>query len=517
MSTFHAHSNELDVLMQGERAGFVNPQKKEAIELNSAKGEFNSLTIVGNRILLKKVNSSVEVVNSNEKYFEIKKYLLLGHHFKKSSSSKLKKRFINDIAVPFGDIDLLKGELDNRRFKKNYYYFEIFVRNNTPKGKYDLAFTVDGKKLKVTINVYDFVIPRKTEFISTFGFAPWTVTLKHYGKWVEDNNQLFDNYFSLANEHRIDLHKVYTNYGKDKKLMNFKMDRYRDTYLDLSINMFNGINSEHGFKHNSLDLPFEVKRSKDKDYLKQFERELSKIDKLDQFFLYYIDEPNMEQKRTLSSELKIIKKYFPSANILVTTDENSSYYGLIDWWVLNVIQLNKKGFEKIKRIKSKSKKVFYYTSCNSHGCDKILENSLPDFVIDRPGGHIRGISWLGFLNQLDGFLYYDTVRGYQENGLSPWDDQFLFSGYGEGNLFYPCLTEICTKNGRDKAFASLRLKIYRDGVEDYQILKSAIDQGFSREKINKNFKNFNLNEKNISYYEGMKKELLEFLAKNEKE
>lgn len=514
--SMQVHSQELNVLYQGERAGFVKTQKKESIELTSAKGEFNSFTIEADRVAFNKVLSKIQIKNSNKNYFDIKSYLLLGHHFKKSSSNKLKKKFINDIVVPIENFSLFKGELENRRGKNNFYYFEIFVRHNTPKGKYPLEFTIDGKKLKVIINVYDFTIPRKSQFISTFGFAPWTVTLKHYGKWVEDNNNLFDNYFSLANEHRIDLHKVYTNYGKDKNLMNFKMDRYRDTYFELSKNMFNGIRSEYGFKHNSLDLPFETNRSNDKKYLKQFDRELSENNYKDNYFLYYIDEPNKEQKANLESELKFVKNHFPSANILVTTDENKSYFGLIDWWVLNVIQLNKNGKDKIKRIKSKSKKTFFYTSCNSHGCDKSVENSLPDFVIDRPGGHIRGIPWLGLLNNLDGFLYYDTVRGYQEEGLSPWNDQFLFTGYGEGNLFYPCLLDICRKEGRDKAFVSLRLKIYRDGVEDYEILKSALNRGYPLNKIMNKFKDFSLNEVNIKYYENMKKELLDFLIKNEK-
>lgn len=85
--------------------------------------------------------------------------------------------------------------------------------------------------------------------------------------------------------------------------------------------------------------------------------------------------------------------------------------------------------------------------------------------------------WLAYKNQVTGMLYYDTLQAFTNftdaggaTGGNPWVSQYLFGGNGDGTLFYPG-TPAKAGGTTDIPVASLRLKMIREGLEDYEYMK----------------------------------------------
>ncbi len=82
----------------------------------------------------------------------------------------------------------------------------------------------------------------------------------------------------------------------------------------------------------------------------------------------------------------------------------------------------------------------------------------------------RAFPWHAFRLDVSGELYFDST--YQLT--TAWDDngQCAFSGSGDGTIFYPGKTSIIG-GADDISIESIRMKMIREGVEDYEYLKLA--------------------------------------------
>jgi MYXO-CTERM domain-containing protein len=89
------------------------------------------------------------------------------------------------------------------------------------------------------------------------------------------------------------------------------------------------------------------------------------------------------------------------------------------------------------------------------------------------------MEWLSFRYRATGELYYETAMAY---GHDPWTNQWDFSGNGDGTLFYP--GQAWRIGGKtDVPVASIRLKMIREGMEDYEylhLLAAGGDEAFAR-------------------------------------
>jgi hypothetical protein len=120
-----------------------------------------------------------------------------------------------------------------------------------------------------------------------------------------------------------------------------------------------------------------------------------------------------------------------------------------------------------------------YQSCMSHGCaygTNAPENKpgagWPSYMLDRSAAKARAMEWVTFLQGATGELYYQTVGMLS----TAWADQYRFNGNGDGTLFYPG-TPQAIGGKTDVPVASLRLKLIRQGMQDYEWLKAVSDAG----------------------------------------
>ena len=115
--------------------------------------------------------------------------------------------------------------------------------------------------------------------------------------------------------------------------------------------------------------------------------------------------------------------------------------------------------------------LWFYQSCASHGCNVVggpYFTGWPSYMIDVPGAANRVMQWIAWKYRIEGELYYSVDEAYGR-GKDPWESVFLVGGNGDGTLFYPGRPDHIGGH-TDIPIESIRLKLIREGMEDYEYL-----------------------------------------------
>lgn len=454
------------------------------LDYQMARGEYE-ITSVKIPAVIKLKNYKLTWLKTPDKaktYPSLNLYFLATHPVTKTSAklapSSLLQSEWADIAILFHDYTNIQLPLHNQP-KQPLWLLEWYSANDLTPGSYQAQIEWFEEKgafttTKVTIQVSSIQLNSPFQLKTSFGFAPWSVLKKHYGGWHADEFNVYKIYYDLAKEHQIDLHKLYTHFSTSQATDPLADGTEKDPH-----NFINIVKSWTQNNHLlTTDLPIAENFKSAKPQSEKFWINLNQSvlnHKLGQHsFVYFKDEPKADEIPAIKANLTKIKKWAPDLKFLLVSDFYPELSGLVDIWVVNLWSLQQKDKPSLKFYQQlqKDKKIEFwiYVSCNSHGCDGAEEHPLPDLMIDQALIKTRSFAWSALALGAQGLLYYDTVYGYDSaKSTSPWTDTFAFTGVGEGNLFYPCTKQLggCQS---PTAFASLRLKILRDGLEDAQLL-----------------------------------------------
>jgi hypothetical protein len=213
----------------------------------------------------------------------------------------------------------------------------------------------------------------------------------------------------------------------------------------------------------------------------------------DRAYVWSCDEPFFFPKhgdpagnwKLCRARLEADRAVWPEAPKMVTahiqTAEEAGTTGLIDIMTLNIELLHGRDdaiylrgdqrplYDAFLAGGARRRELWLYSACGSHGCtrndDPATSGWAGGFQVDGPASQTRALGWLAFTYRLDGLLYYDTVMQLAH----AWDDQYQFTGNGEGTLFYPG-TPDRVGGSEPIPIESIRLKLLRDGLEDYEYL-----------------------------------------------
>jgi|GEM_PF-738844 len=138
------------------------------------------------------------------------------------------------------------------------------------------------------------------------------------------------------------------------------------------------------------------------------------------------------------------------------------------------------------------REFWWYHACNNHDCGGTNESGYSTPMADLPNIYSRIFEWLTYQYSIGYIspdttaytapgpsteLYYETVYAYQSwNGTplssnDPWTTIYYFTGNGDGTLFYPGRPNtIGPSGGHHIPISSIRLKMIREGIEDYEYL-----------------------------------------------
>jgi len=137
---------------------------------------------------------------------------------------------------------------------------------------------------------------------------------------------------------------------------------------------------------------------------------------------------------------------------------------------------------------SPNRLVGSYLACGSAGtCSNGIVGNLtfPNYDIDAVPVANRAMQWMTFLHGQTLELYYGVDTQFC-NGCHPWASQYTFGNNGDGTLVYPCSASQCGAK-TPIWLPSLRLKMIRDGMQDYEYLLALTNAGqtsFVQQQIN---------------------------------
>ena len=116
--------------------------------------------------------------------------------------------------------------------------------------------------------------------------------------------------------------------------------------------------------------------------------------------------------------------------------------------------------------------VWEYQSCDSWGCSSPgSATGWPSRAIDHSALRARALEWISFRNGITGEFYWDSTLSWTGLTQKPWTNQYSNGGNGDGTIIYPGPAANAQVGGtHDIPIGSLRLKMLREGVEDYEYL-----------------------------------------------
>lgn len=195
----------------------------------------------------------------------------------------------------------------------------------------------------------------------------------------------------------------------------------------------------------------------------------------ERFYFYVFDEPSTAEFANIEALCRFVHQHAPNLNILLTagysatgayrshapTPEGAAYRtlaGFVNIWVPHIDCFDEPFLRECKKL---GDQVWMYV------CISTVGKTYPDiWRIDWTGVSHRAIGWWLWRYGCEGFLYW-CVNYWTDDKGKPFD---LFAnpvaypgGNGDGFLFYP-------DPQRDDPIPSVRAEIFRDAVEDYDLL-----------------------------------------------
>ena len=355
-------------------------------------------------------------------------------------------------------------------------WVDVFVPRDARPGLYSGSISLSGSgfsaQVPVELEVWDFELP-STPSLAT-AFLAWTpnICTAHTGRsdcgGVATAAELAAKYQRLALDHRLTLSNVWV--GRDHTSDWATFDRYFGPYLDGS-----APTRLAGAKMTSAQITGSRSESAYRAWAQHFKSK----GWIARLYDYTADEPPYGSSfDDIPPRVAMDRAADPAIRSLVTTTiEGATVYNVLDLLdilvpVINHIHFTDKGDQRplYDDFIAGGGEVWMYQSCMSHGCSvggtPSQGGSYPSYMVDVSATRNRLMQWADYRYRIAGELYYETVLAFSKD---PWSSVFEFSGNGDGTLFYPGTPSKIGGSSQVPA-ESIRLKMIREGIEDYEYL-----------------------------------------------
>ncbi|RKH40363.1 DUF4091 domain-containing protein, partial [Corallococcus sicarius] len=368
-------------------------------------------------------------------------------------------------------------------------WVDVHVPRDAPPGDYTGTVTVEAdggfqRQVTARLTVVDAVMPSTSSLSSAFMLSAPQVCRAHLGREdcsPRELQPLLARYQQLALEHRLTLPNIFPRRPWPPSWSDF--DATWGPYLDgtapTRLSGARMTSLEYGGPPTPEDLQDFTAHMRERGWLGQAYASIG-------------DEPpygsSFEEVQDTGA---LVRRAAPDLRTMLTTNsiklKTHALGPLVDIVVplVNHLDGTEPGFvgdqsaTYTEFLARPGAELWAYQSCMSHGCapgTNMPENlpgaGWPSYMVDRSAAKARAMEWVTFLQGGTGELYYETV------GMLPtaWTDQFCFNGNGDGTLFYPG-TPAAIGGTTHVPVPSLRLKLIRQGMQDYEWLKAVSDAG----------------------------------------
>ena len=344
-------------------------------------------------------------------------------------------------------------------------WVDVYVPRNTAPGEYSgtITVTADGARLgsvPVKLRVQPFTLPDDIAMRSNFGGLGGRLARQlGMDAGSEEFAAVEDQYIDTLLAHRAipsSLGDIWPKWTPEGGIDDSSSgERLRAMVQDRHVN--------------ALCVPFAYRTEpeKCKAYLRDVAAYLRSKGWLDLAYIYMEDEPNnAEQYETVRRQGALIResgiKRLCTEQTVTSKSEWGTLYGAVDIWCPLWCLYDEK---TARRRQELGEEIWTYTAlCQGKG-------TAPFWQIDFPPVHFRAPFWVSWHYGVKGFLYWSSI--YWGKGQDPWTTPHFRDQYwGEGMLLYP---------GKDAGFRgpvpSIRLKLIREALEDFQYMTLAAKQG----------------------------------------
>jgi len=345
------------------------------------------------------------------------------------------------------------------------FWADVYVPRETAPGEYSgtITVTADGAPLgsvRVKLRVQPFTLPDQIAMRSNFGGLGRGLA-RHLG--MDAGSQEFaaveDQYIDTLLDHRAipsSLGNIWPEWTPEGGIDDSRSgERLRAMVQDRHVN--------------SLAVPFSYRSEPEKcrAYLRDLAAYLRNKDWLDLAYIYLEDEPNdAEQYETVRQQGALIRESgiqrMCTEQTVTSNPEWGTLYGAVDIWCpLWCLYDEKTARER----QAQGEEIWTYTAlCQGKG-------TAPFWQIDFSPVQFRAPFWTSWRYGVKGFLYWSSI--YWGQGQDPWTTPHFRNQYwGEGMLLYP---------GKDAGLhgpaPSIRLKLIREALEDFEYMTLAAKQG----------------------------------------
>jgi hypothetical protein len=374
-------------------------------------------------------------------------------------------------------------------------WIEVYVPRSALPGLYrgNVEISIGGERqitVPVRLRVWDFALPSTSSLKTTFGFNGLSALRQHLGKYTNDTDLYRFTYLyrKAALWHRISLHggsmaPPGVNFSGDNAHIHWEQhDREVGPFLDGTV--FGSDEPLHGARATTIELR---KRRLDSDektiqYLREYAAHFRKKGWMDRLFNYLWDEPGPQHYEEMIARGNLVRRADAEIKNLVTAPLHREWAAVIDIWspVINCIEPKPAHGSfcdvTVERTAyapeiAKGKALWWYQSCGSHGCNVVggdYFTGWPSYMIDAGGVANRIMQWMAWKYDVKGELYFNIDEAYAKKD-DVWKDVHLFGGNGDGTLVFPGRPD--TIGGKSHIpIESIRLKLIREGLEDYEYL-----------------------------------------------
>ena len=407
-------------------------------------------------------------------------------------------------------VDAYAGEKRNafpfrlQRGRNQPLWIEVYVPRSARPGSYSGTVRVrpegiDEISVPVQLIVWDFELPSTSSLKTAFGLSGVTALRKHRGAYTSDDDlyAITRQYQKAALLHRISTYggtmapPPATSGGDGLQVDWAAYDRHEGPFLDGTVLGDN--DPLPGAKVTSVDMRTWGQTDEQKVlYWREWVRHFKQKGWADRLYFYLWDEPPVEAVPRVLTKGKLVKQADRSIRNLLTMPFDARLADVVDIWtpLINCFE-SKPGFpdycaRNVPRAEYQSllrqgKSLWWYESCASHSCTSAKSGYFrgwPSYTIDATAVANRVMQWVTWTYGVTGNLYYAMNESYAQPA-DPWKAVYLHGGNGDGSLFYPG-TPGRIGGSTDIPIESIRLKLIREGLEDYEYLAALAASGERR-------------------------------------
>lgn len=453
----------------------TTPGPARAATISAARNEYEPLRVVvrAGDVALKNVTVAASELSGPAGQIDAKNVALFREHyidiFEPSSRSKAPPGWYPDALIPLASADpSAKYPPMAHRVEpgtNQAFWADVYVPRDTAPGDYagTIHVTADGATLaqvSVKLCVLGFTLPDTFAMRTNFGSLGGSLA-RQLGMDVGSPTfaAIEDQYIETLLAHRAipsSLGRVWPKWTPDGGIDDSQSgQRLREMVEQRHVN--------------ALAVPFAYQSEPDKckAYLHDIAEYLRSKGWLDRAYIYLEDEPNnAEQYETVRRQGALIRdsgiKRLCTEQTVTSNPAWGTLYGAVDIWCPLWCLYDEPTARERQAL---GEEIWTYTAlCQGKG-------TAPFWQIDFAPVHFRAPFWVSWHYGVKGFLYWSSI--YCAPDQDPWKGpHFRRAFWGEGLLLYP---------GKDAGLSgpapSIRLKLIREALEDFEYLTLASQQG----------------------------------------